>query len=281
VSVASKAVKSAAWYQDVNEEWNSPVDPACVGVSENLAPENLLHLATDLGFMHLCQKQGHAYEKEVEAAKALIGAEESYLEFPASVVLSPEKMSAVTERGLICMDRQFNSSQQKREVLEELTKVAQSKGLSQTVIDDALAVADEMFTNAIYNAPFVDPQTTKNPGINRQCEEVTLSGGKFGRLFLANDEQRLLIGCSDPYGSLDLKRYLNKIKATYVRGPAATMNFGPGGAGIGSYIIFNAGASLYFGVWPGHATVLCCVIPLGISNRKRMQLPKHLHWIQR
>jgi hypothetical protein len=99
-------------------------------------------------------------------------------------------------------------------------------------------------------------------------------------LFLAHDESRLMVGCTDPYGSLGIARYLSKVKATYALGAAATMDFGSGGAGIGSYIIFNTGASLYIGVKPGQSTVICCVLPLGMSNRKRAALSKHLHWIQ-
>lgn len=280
MSSAPKLITSA-WQQEVTDEWNSPVDSTCIGVGEGMEPENILHLATDLGFWHVCQKQGHEFDKELKSAQNLVGNEDLYREFPLSVILTPDAVSKESERSLLAYEQQFDSSNQKREGLDSLSNVAQTRGISQTVIDDLIAVADELFTNAIFNAPFVDINTQKNPGINRHTGEVKLDGGKFARMFLAHHENRLVIGCSDPYGSLDLKRYLNKIKATYLRGPAATMNFGAGGAGIGSYIIFNAGSSLYFGVWPGQATVICCVIPVGISNRKRLQLPKHLHWFQR
>jgi hypothetical protein len=281
MSSAPRLNPLSPWQQLVDEEWNTPVDTACVGVAENMPPENLLHLATDLGFLHICQKQGHGFDKEVQSAAALIGQEEAFLHFPIASVLAPTDLSVARESKLLCLDYSFSSSGQKRELLDEAAKASQAKGLSQTLVSDILSVADEMFTNAVFNAPFVDINTQKNPGINRHADEVKMDVGKAGRFFMASAEDRLLIGCKDPYGSLDLKRYLNKIKATFGRGPAATMNFGPGGAGIGSYIIFNAGSSLYFAAWPGRATIICCVIPLGISNRKRMELPKHLHWIQR
>ncbi len=281
MSSAPNLAKSQIWQQSVDEEFNDPVDSACVGVGQNLQPENVLHLATDLGFSHVCQKEGHAFDKEMSTAEMLVGNADAFIEFPIASVFSPNDLNAGSERSRLCVEHLFNSSHQKRVVIEDMTKAAQDKALSQTIIDDIVVVTDELFTNAMFNAPFVDINTQKNPGINRHTDEVKYADGKVGRIFMAQDENRLLIGCHDPYGTLDLKRYLNKIKATYVRGPAATMNFGPGGAGIGSYIIFNAGASLYFGVCPGRATVLACIIPLGMSNRKRMQLPKHLHWFQR
>lgn len=163
--------------------------------------------------------------------------------------------------------------------MEGVTKPMESKGLSQTLIEDVVCVADELFTNAVYNAPFVDKRTHLNPGISRSEMEIHLEADKPVRLFLAHDESRMVLGCKDPFGTLNLVKYFNTIKATYLRGPAATMNFGPGGAGLGSYLIFNAGSSLYFGVSPGNVTIICCVIPLGMSYRKRAEMPKHLHWI--
>ncbi len=281
MSSAPKMSQSATWQQEVTALTNSPVDSHCVGVGESLEPESLLHLATDLGFKNICQKGGHLFDKEVLSSECLVECAENYLNFPIATILTPDDLSEKSERALISAEEHFDSSSQKRDVIDSLTKAVQSKGFSQTILDDVVSVTDEFFTNAIYNAPFVDINTHKNPGVSRVGKEIKLNGGKFGRIFLAHDESRLIVGCHDPYGSLDVKRYLNKIKATYTRGPAATMNFGPGGAGIGSYIIFNAGSSLYFGVWPGQATVLCCVLPLGMSNRKRIELPKHLHWIQR
>lgn len=250
-------------------------------IGEDLQPEDLLALAIDKGFNHLCQKKGHLFAKEVESSNYLIASPESYLEFPVSTILSPTHLNKAAERALISDEFKFDSSNEKQVVLENVVKALQSKSFPQTIVDSVVAAADEFFTNAIYNAPFVDLKTHKNPGLNRKNTEIRLSGGKFARLFLAHDEGRLVLGCEDPFGSLNLLNYLKSIKATYTRGPAATMNFGPGGAGIGSYIIFNAGASLYFGVWPGRATILCCVVPLGMSNRQRIQMPKHLHWIQR
>jgi len=271
----------SAWLLEVNDETNSPVDDRCIGLADNLSPEAVLHLATDLGFKHICQKDGHEFEIEMRSADLLVGDADALLNFPVASILCPDDLSSSSERRLVLADCKFDRSSQKREVLDQLIKASKALSLAQSMIDDVVAVADEMFTNSVFNAPFVDIATQKSPGIDRHTANVQMDGGRSGRLLLAHSESRLLVCCVDPYGSLNLQRYLNKINATYTRGAAATMNFGPGGAGIGSYIIFNAGSSLYFGVWPGQATVVACVIPLGLSNRKRIQLPKHLHWIQR
>ncbi|MGZ3721575.1 MAG: hypothetical protein ACXVA9_01510 [Bdellovibrionales bacterium] len=269
------------WQIDLAAGVKAPVDSSCVGIGDALEPEALLNFAVDSGLNHICQKTGHLFDEEIKSSNCIIESDQNFFSYPAGTILTPHDLSPQSERALIASDTTFTNSNQKQEILGNITAAVQGRALSQTILDDVIAVADEFFTNAIFNAPFVDMNTHKNPGLSRHSLEIKFEDGKQGRMFLAIDANRLVIGCEDPYGSLDLNRYLSKVRSTYQRGPAAAINFGPGGAGIGSYIIFNAGSSLYFGVWPGHTTLLCCVIPIGLSNRKRIQLSKHVHWIQR
>ncbi len=280
MSEAKKLNSDQPWQLQVTESSAERGDARCIGIGEGLEPLRILSLATEQGFSHVCQTQGLDYDKEIRSTNNIISAPESFFAYPVATIFTPEDLSPAAEAARVVYDTNFNSSNQKRTVLESVTNTLVSKNIPQTMIDDVILVADELFTNAIYNAPFVDKVTHVNPGISRNLLEITLEEGKHGRLFLAQEDKRLVVGCIDPYGSLSIERYLGKMKATYALGAAATMNFGSGGAGLGSYIIFNTGCSLYVGVRPGHATVICCIFPLGMSNRKRATLPKHLHWIQ-
>lgn len=251
-----------------------------IGVGLGLSPQEILRFATENGFLHLCQKDGFNFDNEVKVSSNLISDPEAFFKFPISSILSPENVTSENEKQAIRIDQPFDSSAQKRVLLEQIQTYMAGQKLSQTLIDDVSAVADEFITNAVFNAPFVDMRTNTNPGLNRLGSDVKLDPGKAGRLLMAHDETQIVIGCEDPFGSLNLSHYLNKIRTTYLRGPAATMNFGSGGAGLGSYIIFNAGSSLFFGVKKSRVTLLCCAIPLKMSFKKRVQLPKHLHVIQ-
>lgn len=285
MSGAPKLIQPQPWHLDLDVAALNPgaplgIDSQCVGIADALAPERTLHFAVTANLTHVVQRQGHCFAEEMRAAENLVAAPASFREFPLCSILHPGHASPALERVPLLSEINFSSSAHKRDVMASVTSTLQDRH-SQTMVEDLLAVTDELFTNAIYNAPFVDLGSGANPGVSRQDQnEIKYTGDKSSRMVLAADGTRLVIGCEDPFGSLNLPRYLHRIKETYVRGPAATMTFGPGGAGLGSYIIFNAGASLYFGVWPGIATVIYCVIPLGMSYRKRTLLPKHLHWIQ-
>jgi len=277
---ARKLNQQLAEQVEVNEQSKDRVAPYCIGLANGLPPEQVLRLATELGYTHVVQKNGLEYKKELLATETLVNRPAGFFEFPVASIFDPTDLSRETEKKVIVSDALFHSSTQKRDVLEGFITAMGSQGMSQTLVEDITSVADEMFTNAIFNAPFVDKDTHKNPGISRQELEVNLDKSKPGRMILAHDETRVMVACEDPYGSLNLNGYLMKIKATYDRGAAATMNFGSGGAGLGSYIIFNTSASLFVGVKSGRATIIACLLPLGLSNKKRSVLPKHLHWIQ-
>jgi hypothetical protein len=265
---------------DVNEQSKDRVAPHCIGLADGLPPEQVLRLATELGYTHVIQKNGLEYGKELQTTEVLVENPAGFFDFPVASIFNPTDLSPSGDKRALLADAYFTSSGQKRELLDGFIKSMESRSLSRTLIEDISLVSDEMFTNAVFNAPFVDSKTSKNANVSRQNLEVNFAPDKPGRMRMAADETRIMVACEDPYGSLNLNGYLSKIKATYDRGAAATMNFGSGGAGIGSYIIFNTGASLFVGVKQGRATIIACLLPLGLSNRKRALLPKHLHWIQ-
>jgi hypothetical protein len=277
VSSAHKLKSSAPALINVDENSSIKDDGTSIAVCESSPPDRVLDLALNHGFRHIVQSKGFEYQKELLTAEKIIADPTDFFRFPASILIAPDVVSEDEEKKLIQLDQEFESSTQKREILAKINEKLESRGLSQTLIGDVAAVADEFVTNALYNAPFVDPKTSVNPGINRLDTEVSLEEGKSGRLILAHSDKLLFVGCQDPYGSLNLTQYLNKIRKTYIAGAAATMNFGSGGAGLGSYIIFNAGSSLYFGVEASRVTLLCCALPLKMSYKSRVQLPKHLH----
>ena len=75
-------------------------------------------------------------------------------------------------------------------------------------------------------------------------------------------------------------KLFKKIKSCYDTSVAANMNMsGGGGAGIGSFMVFNSAASYYAMVEAGQCTLVCCSVPLKMSSKARALLPKNLHFI--
>lgn len=245
-----------------------------------LTPQQLIEQMISGTERHICQPLGWMYDEERRSAELLSRKSELFFSNPATAILWPSEIGRRNENKSLLLNRQFSSSDEKNVLLEDMQKAVSGISRSSTFVDEVIAVTDEFVTNALYNAPYVNPITFVNQRINRLTTKVKLDHGKQARLFAAEDGKRLLIGVEDPFGSLDVKSYLNRIHKCY-SSVKDSINFGEGGAGIGSYIIFNTGSSLYYGVKPGEKTLLACVMPMKISRRQREDLPKHLHWINR
>jgi len=243
-------------------------------------PQQLIEQMLKGPAVHLCQPDGLMYDIEMQTADLLTKNKQSFFSAPATSILWPTEVGKKEELSSLLFNRLFDDSQEKNLVLDELRKKLEPLTKSSSLIDEVLAVTDEFVTNALYNAPYVDPVTHVNQRVDRLTTNVKLPAGKQARLFLAEDGQRLLIGVEDKFGSLSIQNYLTGIVRCYTSGVKDSINFGQGGAGIGSYIIFNAGSSLYYGVIPGQTTLLACVVPYRMSRRSREGLPKHLHWIK-
>jgi hypothetical protein len=120
----------------------------------------------------------------------------------------------------------------------------------------------------------------RTPGKGRTDSSVEMQNPFKGQLFAGVLDDRLGIGCRNPFGSLQLKPLLNKMQKCYGDGVGESINMGPGGAGIGSFLVFNTGSSYYVAIVKGEATVLSISVPINMSARKRGELPKNLHFFE-
>lgn len=226
---------------------------------------------------HVCQTDAGSLESELNTSALMVRNPDQFLQFPLAAILSPTNVSAASEKRLTALSHSFSSATDKSATLGELRQKLVDEGRSESLIADAVLVADEMFTNAIFNAPFVDPKTGFNPGIDRSDDTVKMKNGRHAELFMGYDQNRLAIVCRDPYGSLNLKQFLRRIHDCSTGGVSAAMRMGSGGAGIGSHMVFNISSSMYVGVSRGKSTVVGACIHWKWSGRRRSEATKNFH----
>ncbi|NJL24918.1 MAG: hypothetical protein HC902_06920, partial [Calothrix sp. SM1_5_4] len=162
-----KPAPARIWTQEVDPRSALKADPSCIGVTNSLDPARVLRCALEQGYTHICQRDGVHFDEELASSEKLLESPDAFMNFPVASILSPSDLSRAADLKHLALDMRFSSSRQKPEVLDRLGKFSESKGLARTLSDDILAVADEMFTNAVFNAPFVDEVTQHNPGVNR------------------------------------------------------------------------------------------------------------------
>lgn len=244
--------------------------------TDNLNTVTLLNYCIEKKINHFVQKSNLNYVSEISVSETMLHNKDCFFNFPLSVIHGVENPNLETEKQLQMVSFHISSATEKSSLLKILENYILSISGSTALMGDVLRSADELFTNAVYNAPFV-PLDNSQSGIERNIEKVIIESDKKPHFFASHDEQRLVIGCTDNYGSLNIEALLVRIKRCYEANLSEVINYGSGGARIGAYLVFESSCSMYISVKKGHQTLICCSFPYKMNSNKRSRIPKNLH----
>lgn len=257
-----------------------PDNSNVIMTSAGFNPTQVVESVLQANALHLCQTDGDCLTDELNASAIMLTDPHRFLNFPVSTILSPLESGAESEKKLTMIEGRFQKAKEKPAMLANIRAHLENLKKNESVISDVGLIADEMFTNAVFNAPFVDPKTGHNPGIDRDDETVQMSAQNFGDFKVGYNDNRIVIVCKDPYGSLQIKKFLQRIYKCCTSGLSQSIHMGAGGAGIGSYMVFNASSSLYLGVISNKMTIVAAVIQWKWSSRKRSEAARNIHLFQ-
>ena len=255
---------AAAWPDDIYLIDANTVPPVeaeldrCIGILDGSGPEDIIKAAITTHLSHLVQVNTPFLEEELAASCRIITNHKQFHEDPWGTVFS--KKNAL--QGLGNFTSIFKTYDQRVVLFGELDKYLARVPRSDTIREPIVTIASELFNNVIHAQGRL---------------QIPVHGA--GKLFIIQDGERLLIGCTDPYGTLDPPKNLLRLTETYERGIADTMNMDirKGGAGIGCRMMFDFSMSLYLGVEIGKHTTVGCVLPMGKSLRAQASTAKNLH----
>jgi hypothetical protein len=144
------------------------------------------------------------------------------------------------------------SSSQKDEVLAAVRGFAEQAGAQTRFVEQLCTVADELVTNAVYDAPVDHEGRARFTHLHR-LEEVTLDPGEEAVATLATDGRRLGISVADPFGSLSGEKVLDYLSKCFRKG-SDQIDKKAGGAGLGLYYIFEGVSHFVVNVAPRRRT---------------------------
>lgn len=240
----------------------------CVSVCDFLSPNAVIGSAFYNEIYHVVQIESLRFEQELRIAAAMI-------DQPAQFLKDPVKHVFGDAQDVKVKTFEFSSSREKERVLDELQAVLGEHSIPQVAQDAIFQIADELFTNAVFNAP---ADGLKQRYFNHdRTQAVELKDGEIVEIILAFNANWLWIGCRDPFGSYYHEKVLCKIYDSFQRGMGAAMNMGEGGAGIGCRMMFDLCSGFTVMVEPGRQTLVGYTLPLTHSIRLRETQSKHLH----
>lgn len=201
----------------------------------------------------------------------------SFFNDPISFYFSTDQKKFGRDDHFFSMAIPFRKIGDKISVLEVLQNAFALGIKSESIRSDLLLVSDEFFTNAIYNAPFQERNGQKLSVVDRSSPDFLLNDVKQARLWFAYDEDRIFLACQDYYGSLNPTQMIERIYKCINDGVGSAINWGQGGAGIGSFMIYKLASSMIIAVQPGISTIVGAVFPRRMSQRRREHLGKSMH----
>ncbi len=218
---------------------------------------------------HLVQSSRCDFVKEIALAVQMILEPQNFMSESLSKISGLK--TAVPQ-----LKYDFTSMSEKAEVLGKFTKYLSQVPNADIAKDAILNIADELFTNALYNAP--TDKTGKHifQKIER-TDKVSLRNVQPPQLFFRHDEKQAAIGCSDPYGSFDLEKLLGRL-ANLCSTELSQVNLGPGGAGVAYRMMLENSSGLYIAVENNRSTMVCFTLLLGEGLKKTSSYAKNLHF---
>ena len=167
--------------------------------------------------------------------------------------------------GACAQTRDLRSSDQRRDALSWVKEFASAVSLRDRRQTPFVSVADELLTNAFYNAP-ADGAGNRIYAHLPRTRTVELQPPDVITVDLRSDGNRIGICVSDPFGSLGVTTVLDYLAKCFRKG-SDQVDTKDGGAGLGFYYIFELLSHLVINITPGQRTEAIGLMPLHGSHR--------------
>jgi hypothetical protein len=219
-------------------------------------------LFEDMRLLHLVGKNGGAERRELAATvEGLVGGDT----FGLHRHLSAEERQSFT----------LSRSSQKRETLDGIMRFAAAANAPSRVAGLLWVAAEELLTNALYNAP-VDAHGHRPLAHRPRSEEVALADHEAVVVDVAFDGRQLAVAVTDPFGSAEPEHLVGNLGRCFRRGDDQVADK-PGGAGLGLFRLFESVGQLIFNIAPGQKTEAIGIIDTKQPMRALSTSSKSFH----
>lgn len=142
-------------------------------------------------------------------------------------------------------------------------------GVSRNVRTAMALIADELTTNAIYNAPRAADGTARYAALDRR-EKIDLDPWEHARVQFGSDGDVFVLSVTDFFGALEPQRILDGMRRCLASDDQ--IEHKAGGAGIGLYTALGSCAQLVFNVEPGVRTEVIAIADLSRGAPRKSSL---------
>lgn len=227
------------------------------------------------GFRHFVNRNRSDLPQELLASCLMITKPSIFVQNPIPFFLagfSNLQILTDSERNLTLS---FRKSTQKAEVLQELEMFLAKNPKTKSLSDICIQSADELITNALFNAPVDADGERMFLNVDRQ-KVVEYPPEKKATLFACFSDDRITIGCEDTFGSMTVTEMYQYLRTKF-SSDLSIPRENSGGAGLGLKMIMENSANFYlFSERYRRSLVAASFLLSGLKSN--MSNSKHFHW---
>jgi hypothetical protein len=243
-------------------------------VAENTGMKDVMRVL-ERGFEHVVQRHRADFANELLASCLMIQRPKIFSNDPIGFFLNGLNSSGEIDTSINNLIVEFTSTEDKHLVMEWLNDLLQKDKRAEQFKSIAMQVADEMISNALFNAPVDLAGRRLFQELPRTSTIRYPAKKKSAQLFGSFNENKLIIGCEDPFGSIRRPQVLTVLSGNYSEDMVYVRTEGPG-AGVGVRFMIDNSANFCLYCEPNKRTLFACSILLE-SFKSNFSVKKHLH----
>jgi len=233
-------LKNIESYNFADQEPSTENLDGIIGLGTKMPLEEFLKAFRVNNLNNLCQVTNDDLIYELFIAGIILRKPKLFLNNPLTILSANE--SSTTPLHLF--NENFNSSEHKEKIMDGVSAFLEKSRPLQRLKENVNIVVDELFSNALFNAPIDENGKHVHKSIARN-EVVRFPGKKNATLFLVNSENDLFVGCLDPFGSIQRDQLIDTLEKAYSSGQVRDSSQDGEGAGLGIRMMLDRSRSIY------------------------------------
>lgn len=253
------------------------VDPkTTIAVGAATPLKTIITLLRDYEIEHFVQTNRNDFFFDLFAASLMLKKPSRFMKNPVPFFIQNFKKDLIKHHEVRSKTWTFQSTAQKNTIMGELENFLSGHARTQNYSSSAIMIADELVSNALFSAPVDEDSKALYQNLPRSSS-IVLDMSKECELFVSHDEHRLLLGCTDPFGSVDMKKIIQRLYTIYVLEDSKP-DLKSQSAGLGIKMMIDNSCGFYLVYKRNIKTLVCCAIPISLSYKKSELYPKNLHF---
>lgn len=239
--------------------WHQKAGPGDICVSSGFGAPEIVEFVQGQKNLSFVQNNSQWFQRDLKVAVKIAQAGLNLVADPIGTICNDKNIGEWT----------FTDGTQKDSIFSQM--VSRLTTPSQGLIESIRAVFEEFYMNAVLDAP--------RESIRAGLEKYGYEKMPAAKIMMGFDENRLVLACTDPYGTLDTSRFTERMNEVYKKGAGQVVNLKReiGGAGLGCVILFEHSAGLFLAVEKGRRTTFVSQIPLTMNHRQRALIQKSFY----